>query len=184
MGQRALVTFGTDGFVDYLQMPDGGRFSLGPVSVLRMITGLAKGRRAKQALDEFLAAKHVLLAVDVERMWSLLPFRRARFSSANSLMRPAFRAAMRSDPLTEHVELAEKIVAKVASTGARIDRLERDGKRFDADRARQDLHRIASRVTTIARDTDMAQPWVREELNELNRRASYMTYLFGVTDRT
>lgn len=79
--RMAMVTIGTDGFVDYVQVPDGQRFMLGPVSVLRLVASLVPGRTAKKALNEFLTNKQVMLSVDLDRMWSLLPFQRARFSS-------------------------------------------------------------------------------------------------------
>ena len=78
----AMVTIGTDGVVDYVQVHDQ-RYMLGPVSVLKLISKLVPTRMARKALDEFLDAKQVMVSVDLDKMWALLPFRRARYSSTN-----------------------------------------------------------------------------------------------------
>lgn len=193
-GRVAMVTFGTDGFVDYVQVPDGQKFMLGPVSVLKLIMGLAPLRVAKQALRQFVDERQVMLSVDLDRMWALLPFQRARFSSTNPLMgRPdrntprarlgetENQAAMKTasyDTFTAHVELAEDIVAKVAATNDAIDRLVTAGKKFDSVRAKADLHKIASRVAEITQNVDLAQPWVGSDLADLSKRANEIHGMF------
>ena len=82
------------------------------------------------------------------------------------------------DTFSAHVELAEDIVAKVAATDEVIDQLVTAGKRFDAARAKQDLHRIASRVAEIAQNVDLAQPWVGNDLTALNEQADKIQSLF------
>lgn len=185
----AMVTFGTDGFVDYVRVPDGQRYMLGPVSVLKLITGLVPSRTARVALKEFVSSKQVMLSVDLDRMWAMLPFRRARFSSvANPLMQGPDRQVLSEkstmlktasyDTFTANVEIAEDIVAKVAATDEAIERLKTAGKRFDSVRAKQDLHKIASRVAEIAQNVDLAQPWVGNDLADLSKRATEIHGLF------
>lgn len=192
--RMAMVTFGTDGFVDYVQVPDGQRFMLGPVSVLKLIMGLVPTRTARTALKEFVGKNQVMVSVDLDKMWSMLPFRRARYSSANPLMGRADRsaqiprfvetenqAAMKTasyDTFTANVELAEDIVAKVATTDEAIDRLVNAGKKFDSVRAKSDLHKIASRVAEIAQNVDLAQPWVGGDLATLSKQANEIHGLF------
>lgn len=253
-----MVTLGTDGFVDYVQVSDGQRFMLGPVSVLRLVTELTPKRQMRQALDEFLEHKQVMLKVDIDKMWSLLPFHRARYSSvANPLMgqpdrrtviSSSERQGMDADNITKeainrqvaqieaeikmlqsggmpkemmasqvatlkslisgirspspygdqsknksfyvggkqasydtfkaHSDMADDIVAKVAATDAMIDRLAAAGKRFNSVRAKTDLHKIASRVSEIAQNVDLAQPWVGNDLQELHKQASTIHDLF------
>jgi hypothetical protein len=144
--RMAMVTFGTDGFVDYVQVPDGQKFMLGPVSVLKLIMGLAPLRTARQALRQFVDERQVMLSVDLDRMWSMLPFQRARFSSANPLMgRPdrnptllENQDAMKTasyDTFIANADLADDIVAKVAATNEAIDQLVTAGKKFASVRA-------------------------------------------------
>jgi hypothetical protein len=193
-----MVTFGTDGFVDYVQVPDGQRYMLGPISVLKLITGLVPTRTARVALKEFVSSHQVMLSVDLDRMWAMLPFRRARFSSTtNPLMQGHDRQAQIArysesekqtamlktasyDTFTANVELAEDIVAKVAATDEAIERLKTAGKRFDSVRAKQDLHKIASRVAEIAQNVDLAQPWVGNDLADLSKQATEIHGLFEV----
>jgi hypothetical protein len=191
-GRKAMVTIGTDGVIDYVQMPDGQKFALGPVSVLRLITGVSESIRiAKRSLDSFLANNQVMMSVDLDRLWSLLPFQRARFSSANPLIRgsdhsppstenPMIKSAS-YDTFSAHVELAEDIVAKVAATDEVIDQLVAAGKRFNASAAKQDLHKIASRVAEIAQNVDLAQPWVGNDLSALNEQADKIQSLFPMS---
>lgn len=182
----AMVTVGTDGVVDYVQVPDGQKFMLGTVSVLRLITGVAKSHRsARVALEEFVANGKTMLSVDLDRMWELLPFRRARYSSTNPFMlgwdhspeEPEMKTAS-YDTLIAHVEMAEDIVTKVAETDLNIDRLVAEGKRFDAARAKSDLLKIASRVAELAEHVDLAQGWVGNDLAELHVQASEIHGLF------
>lgn len=183
-----MVTIGTDGVIDYVQLPDGHKYALGPVSVLRLISGVAPSiRGAKRSLDDFLANKQVMMSVDLDKLWSLLPFERARFSSTNPLMKgsdhsprtekPMIKSAS-YDTFSAHVELAEDIVSKVAATDEVIDQLVLAGKRFDAARAKQDLHKIASRVAEIAQNVDLAQPWVGNDLAALSDQADKIQSLF------
>lgn len=194
--RMAVVTFGTDGFVDYVQMSDGQKFTLGSVSVLRLISSLVPLRSMRTALDTFLADKQVMLSVDLDKMWDLLPFQRARYSSVsgthmgttNPLMYTPDRSSRETDMLktasydtfTSNVELAEDIVAKVAATDEAIERLVTAGKRFDSVRAKADLHRIASRVTEISQNVDFAQPWVGNDLSDLSKKANEIHELFDV----
>jgi hypothetical protein len=183
----AMVTVGTDGFVDYVQVPDGEKFMLGPVSVLRLITGSADSiRAARLALKEFVENGKAMLSVDLDKMWSLLPFQRARYSFTNPLMAsesysPSLEIKMKTasyDTLKANVEMAEEIVSKVAATHETIDRLVWEGKRFDAAKAKQDLLKIASRVSEIAQDVDMAQPWVGRDLAVVAAQADEIYGLF------
>lgn len=198
-----MITVGTDGVVDYVQLPpDGQKFMLGPVSVLKLITCLTPARVLRKALNSFLSDKQVMLSVDIDHMWSLLPFRRARYSSVwasilpiarrgetstNPLMGRVNHGAMLEntmikqasyDTFSAHVELAEDIVAKVAATDEAIDRLVAAGKRFNASKAKQDLHKIASRVAEIAQNVDLAQPWVGNDLSDLSTKATEIQSLF------
>ena len=75
--------------------------------------------------------------------------------------------------------LAEGILAKVDETDKKIDALVTAGKKFDAPRAKQDLHKIASRVTEIVANVDLAQPWVSGDLAEMAKHADQIHGLFA-----
>jgi hypothetical protein len=198
MPKLSLVTIGTDGVIDYVQTSDGRKYALGPVSVLKLITGLVSARVAKAALEEFNEQKQVLLPIDLDKMWSLLPFRRARYSSfTNPLMKKGFQRCSLSlkgsqfsdsertmlktasyETFTSNVELAEDIIAKVATTNSRIDELLEKGKQFDSARARLDLHKIAAQVAEIAQNVDLAYSWVSNDLEGLSKKANEIHKLF------
>lgn len=73
-----LVILGTNGTKDWIQLPDGQRFNLGPLSVLSFVSKLAKNSRvAKQTLDRYLKEGEAMLSVDADKMWSLMVPRRA-----------------------------------------------------------------------------------------------------------
>ena len=77
-----------------------------------------------------------------------------------------------------NTELAETIVARVAATHDIVEKLVTAGKKFDSPRVKQDLHKIASSVGEIARDVDLAQPWVRGDLDKLATEADRIHGLF------
>lgn len=65
-----------------MQTPDGQRYSLGPVSVLRFAQSLARSSRdARIALDTFLKTGSAMLSVDEGRMWELLAPLRVRWAA-------------------------------------------------------------------------------------------------------
>jgi len=79
---RTLVTVGTDGFTDWVQLTNGSKLSLGPVSVLSFVTKLCPdGRKVKQALEGFLRNQTAMVQVDEDQMWSMLTPRRARWAT-------------------------------------------------------------------------------------------------------
>lgn len=192
MNRKALITVGTDGVVDFVQTPDGQRYMLGTVSVLRLISNLVPKRHVKRALDEFLQEKRTLISVDLDKMWNLLPFRRARYSSADSTVttNPLINSKIGDISLETHMktasfetfsanmDVAENIVAKVAQTDSTINSLVGAGKRFNSVRAKADLHKIASRLSELAQTVDLAQPWVAEELEALSKQADEIHGLF------
>ncbi len=79
-----LITIGSDGNTDWVKTPDGYRYNLGPVSVLRFVSNLVPLRAARKVLDGFLANGEAVTSVDEEGMWKLLAPHRARWSSGAS----------------------------------------------------------------------------------------------------
>jgi hypothetical protein len=95
---RLLVTVGTDGVTDWVKTPDGLRFNLGAISALRFVSSLVSGRIAKRALDAFLADKEAMIAVDEDKMWTLLAPHRAIWSAdVSSSMEPQSMTARHTD---------------------------------------------------------------------------------------
>lgn len=75
---RLLVTVGTDGFTDWVKLPDGSRLNLGPISVLKLVSKLAPSRgAARSTLDSFLKDGEAMFSVDEAKMWALFAPRRA-----------------------------------------------------------------------------------------------------------
>lgn len=88
--KRTLIVVGTDGFRDYVQLPDARTFNLGTVSVLHLVTELAlNGVIARRALDTFLAKKRATLAVDMEKLAILLKPKRSRWAGIGNELIPA-----------------------------------------------------------------------------------------------
>jgi hypothetical protein len=285
---RLLVTVGSDGVTDWVSMPDGQRFNLGPVSVLSFVGKLASPSMAKKSLDVFLKSGKAMFAVDEDRMWQLLKPVRARWSSSDGSFMPDVdrktaasgrieimtfeqsltaledhiaklnkAAAEKATNLPEGVEflvrlagkikspnqsknqtyynlgepkvetpskpgtfgkeadkikspdqsknetyynlgepkvetaklsydvfkanneLAEAIVDKIASTAAKIDGLVKAGRKFNAAKARLDLHEVSAKVAGILGDTDLTAEWIRSDLEKLASRADQLHGLFA-----
>lgn len=86
MGQ-ILVTVGSDGFTDWVKLPDGSKRTLGTVSVLKFVVDLApKAYVARSVLDQFLKSGSAMFTVDVDRMEGLLKPRRSRWAADSPLI--------------------------------------------------------------------------------------------------
>jgi hypothetical protein len=82
MASSLLVTIGTDGLKDWVQTPDGQKFSLGSVSVLSFVAKLVRSTNAAQkALSQFLKRGEALVSVDDDRMWALLAPTQSRWAA-------------------------------------------------------------------------------------------------------
>jgi hypothetical protein len=270
---RLLVTVGTDGFTDWVQLPDGSKLSLGSLSVLKFVTKLSSGKReARTALDGFLKANAAMLRVDEAKMWDLLAPRRRRWA-ADSFMAPDHRTTTTSgrestmgtiqqdlqrienhiaalnkaaelktadekmaegtailvkmasglelpspqnsayygigagapvpaapvealaapapqpvvgapieglayDRVQSNNAVAEQIVSQAEATADQIDKLAKEGKKFNAARARGDVHAVTHKVASILQDTDLAPEWVAGDLAKLAARADELHGLF------
>ena len=82
MAQQSLVTVATDGFRDYVDLPDGRRVNLGSVSVLKLVSSLVRGSyQCRRALDTFLKKKQAIIAVDLSALEDMLKPKRARWAA-------------------------------------------------------------------------------------------------------
>lgn len=85
-----LITIATDGFRDYVDLPDGRQINLGSVSVLKLVTSLVRGSTTcRRALDTFLKKKVTTVAVDLQALESLLKPRRSRWAGYGDSFIPA-----------------------------------------------------------------------------------------------
>lgn len=78
-----------------------------------------------------------------------------------------------------NTKTAADIIARVEEVDTKIDQLVTAGKKFDAPRAKQDLHTIASKTAEIMQNVDLAQPWVKGDLVELAKQADQIHGLFA-----
>lgn len=83
------------------------------------------------------------------------------------------------DALQENSALAEGILQQVTTTEERIDQLVTAGRKFNAAKAKLDLHEVSSKLSSLLQDVDMAQPWVKNDLGKLAARATEIHDLFA-----
>ncbi len=83
-----------------------------------------------------------------------------------------------ADHLEAHAQMAESVLSTVEATGERVDALVAEGKMFNAAKARLDLHKVASGVDYLLSNVDMAQPWVKDDLQKLASEATRIHGLF------
>jgi hypothetical protein len=116
-----LVTVGTDGFRDFVNLPDGRTFTLGSVSVLKFVTSLvSSGAIARKVLDAFLAKGEAKLSVDLTEMEDLLRPKRSRWAvHENRLIpvvsRPLPRGASTMNPFEFKLAALETLVAGITN---------------------------------------------------------------------
>lgn len=75
--------------------------------------------------------------------------------------------------------VAEGVLRQVEETNVKIDKLAAAGRKFNASRAKSDLYAVASDVTEILNNVDLAQPWVRKDLDSLAGRSAKLHDLFA-----
>ena len=84
MAQRTLVTVATDGFRDYVSLPDGRQVNLGSVSVLKLVSSLVRGSyECRKALDTFIKKNQAIIAVDLYALEDMLKPKRARWAATD-----------------------------------------------------------------------------------------------------
>jgi hypothetical protein len=83
------------------------------------------------------------------------------------------------EALQANSSLADEVLSTVEQTGEKIDQLVTAGRKFNASAAKDDLYVIASRVAEILNTTDLAQPWVGDDLASLAKSASDIHGLFA-----
>lgn len=116
-----IVTVGSDGFRDFVVLPDGRTHTLGTVSVLKLITSLvSSGGLMRQALDTFLRNKEASFAVDIDALMKLLAPKRARWAGhENRLIQPISRTLLgasmnkQAQAVADHVASVEKDLASL-----------------------------------------------------------------------
>lgn len=262
------MTVGSDWNTDWVQTPEGQKFTLGRISVAKFLGALCDQSRLRSALDQFLNSGETMVNVDLNQMWEMLKPVRARYGVASPFMtspsregrnpmhdfkafeaslsqaekaltlltqkvaskqaqgiasaRQAFVVAANKikspnqsknqtyygygdppvfevgdapppveaaptakaagnklayDVLQENSTIAGEILANLEETNEKIDSLVQAGKKFNAAKAKADLHGVSTKVAGILRDVDLAQSWVRGDLDKL---AAHADQLHGV----
>lgn len=114
MGSRTLVTVATDGFRDYVELPDGRSFNLGSVSVLKLIAELVDSSAiARKALDTFLKNRRTTVAVDVRALEEMLRPKRSRWAVHEDRFIP-FDPRTQSRVANMDAQEATKLIAKLS----------------------------------------------------------------------
>lgn len=81
--------------------------------------------------------------------------------------------------LQGNMKLAEEIVDHVRETDVKIDALVTAGRRFNASKARADLHMVVAALTDMMRQVDLAEPWTTGDMLQLAKRAEEIHQLFS-----
>lgn len=82
MGRKlTTVTVETDGLRDFVRLPTGERYTIGPVTVLKLVAALVPSSgMARKALNEFNESGQAVVTIDLDSMWELLTPKRARWA--------------------------------------------------------------------------------------------------------
>ena len=129
-----LVTVATDGFRDYVTLPDGREINLGSVSVLKLVSSLVHGvSRCRKALDAYLKNRQTIISVDLQELEELLKPKRSRWACHDDLFIPiVFRQPFRGAGMTQETTQAEAIKQQIAEIEEHIKLLEQPAKEHAA----------------------------------------------------
>ena len=141
MADRLLVTIGTDGVSDWVQLADGQKLMLGHISVLKFVTELGVGGAygARATLDEFIKKGISMLTVDADRMAELLKPHRARWTS----VRPAI-------PLIPPPDRTSSLSKQVTAMA--------DADSFVKDAINNQIGRIEAQIAVLQNHAKEASP--------------------------
>ncbi len=265
---QLLVSVGTDGFTNWVRLPDGQKFNLGPIPVTSFVAKLGVDyQQSRLVLDAYLRDGEAMLRVDEGRMWSLLTPRRTRWASNDGpfmasdprTTRKGTMATIRDDlrALEQHIaalnsaagkvsaakmqeglgilgklaqkikspnqsenatyynlgapdvhevgdaapkpvtvtasseprltfdvvqannDTAQQILAKAEQTIEKIDKLAAAGKKFNAAKAKADIHAVTTKVAGILKSTDLTASWVEGDLQKLASRVDQLHGFFA-----
>ena len=117
-----LVTIGSDGISNWVRLPDGQQFNLGPVSVLSFATQLSSVSAAKKALQRFLTFGEAMLSVDRGRLWDVLAPRPPRLATEGPFITQDCRDTMgdihqQLDALRDHLQVLAQSLKKHFEAG-------------------------------------------------------------------
>lgn len=103
---RTLVTLGTDGTNNWVQIPTGEKLSLGTLSPLDFVSKLSSGPvEARRVLNAFNGAGSAVVGVDMDRMWVLFRPNRTRWAGGpRSLDDGSFMASPSMKPANQQTE--------------------------------------------------------------------------------
>jgi hypothetical protein len=129
-----LVTVATDGFRDYVALPDGRQINLGSVSVLKLVTALVRGvNRCRKVLDTFLKNGQAVISVDLSDLEELLKPKRARWACHDDLFIPnVFRQPFRGASMNPETLQAEAINQQIAEIEKHVSLLEHTAREHAA----------------------------------------------------
>ncbi len=129
-----LVTVATDGFRNYVTLPDGREINLGSVSVLKLVASLVRGvNRCRKALDAYLKNGKTIISVDLQDLEELLKPKRSRWACFDDLFIPiVFRQPFRGAGMTQETTQAEAINQQIAEIEKHIQLLEQTAKEHAA----------------------------------------------------
>ena len=117
---RLLVTLGSEHNMDWVQTPDGQKFSLGTCSPAKFLAALTPARGLRRALDSLLMYGEVAVPVDLDQMWDLLKPVRVRFGTVGLFMPPLGRETRISDmsQFESNLQAAEKALSVLTQKAA------------------------------------------------------------------
>jgi Sec-independent protein translocase protein TatA len=97
---------------------------------------------------------------------------------AEQAKKQASTSKMSFDAFKANTALVDQTLRTLDATNGKIDRLVAAGKRFNAAKAKGDLTKIASRVSEICASVDLANTWLKDDLQALSKSASEIAALF------
>lgn len=88
-------------------------------------------------------------------------------------------AGLTIDTVLANRAVTQDILTKAETTVAKIDRLAAAGRRFNAAKAKADVHAVTSKVAEILQHTSMTETWVADDLQKLAKQADHLHGLFA-----
>lgn len=141
-------------------------------------------KHAKTASPAVMAEGRDVLVRLVQRI-PLAQLKNASYLGLNATPAPAAAPAVAPsaplhlafDTVQANTGLAQQILAKAEETVSQIDKLASAGRKFNAARAKADVHAVTTKVAGILK-ADLTASWVQDDLKKLADRGDHLHGLF------
>jgi hypothetical protein len=143
------IVVGTDGFRDFVTLPEGDTYNLGSTSVLKLVTDLVPSTSvARRALKSFVEGNSAKLSVDLDALRVLLAPKRARWATPRANDTSSMGEVSRNPSTRGHMD-SKSFAEKFAAVQKTVQYIEGALQAGDVKAVKGAYEALAQRVAAV-----------------------------------